>query len=159
MQRVLECKYRFVLSAWRRVVSDRLQWSDEKEAAFRALLHLALDRVLARLRSGKPVEQSFYADVDEAGLSCLVARHGQSYEITALSFCYGESGDQSMGVDPASLLHEAKQTLVVLAAYVRGGTLVIEVVDGDGLERRAARNPRRPGSASAVRTRKIGLIC
>lgn len=159
MQRVIECKYSFVLSAWHRVVGDRMQWSDDKETAFRALLHLALDRLVARLRAGQPVDVSFRAEVEDAALGCLVTRRGQGFEVTAISFCYYEHPEQVLSIDPATLLHEARQTLAVLAAYARGDTLVIEVVDGDGLDRRLPSKLRERGSASAAAIRKIDIIC
>lgn len=159
MQRVVECKYSFVLSAWRRVVGDRMQWSDDKESAFRALLHLALDRLVARLRSGQPIDEMFRAEADDASLGCLVTRRGQCYEITAIGFSYFEHPDQLLSIDPATLLHEARQTLAVLAAYVRGGALVIEVVNGDGLDRMPSSKVRERGSVAGAGIRKIDIIC
>ena len=51
MRGVVDCKYSLVLSAWQRVVGDRVQWSSDKDTAFRGLLHLAVDRIGAKLTS------------------------------------------------------------------------------------------------------------
>ncbi|MGE5511800.1 MAG: hypothetical protein ACM31O_11180 [Bacteroidota bacterium] len=158
MRGVVDCKYSLVLSVWQRVVGDRVQWSSDKDTAFRGLLHLAVDRIGAKLRMGEPVESSFSIDLDGSVLSCLVGRRGQIYDIIAISFCH-QCAAPPASIDPGALLHEARQTLAVLAVYWQGRALVIEVVKGDALNRRRPRltHEARPGPRSAFR--KVDIIC
>jgi hypothetical protein len=157
MQSVIECKYGFVLSAWDRIVSDELQWPGNKESAFRSLLHLALDRVGQRLHKQAQLEEAFSLEHQGSSLSCLLGRRGQLYEIVIIGFDYLWPRQPTL-VDPGALLHEPRQTLATLAAYTRGSALVIEVVDGEWLNR----DPRRHkgGSLSAsTPISKFDLIC